>query len=135
MNAAPATVIAIPTATNAQSTEVQRIPAEPQPHGSVEHRQYVLRAANAGGTTEQPFNLYVLRPPRIEAFTYTVSQVGDRVTLTYRTAGAERVLLNGNPVEATDAFVIRPGEPWTLSGMSADFRLLHVTTARLDAAT
>jgi len=43
--------------------------------------------------------------------------------------------LNGNPVEATDAFVIRPGEPWTLSGMSADFRLLHVTTARLDAAT
>jgi len=30
-----------------------------------------------------------------------------------------------------DSFVIPPGEPWTLSGSSADFRLLYVTTARL----
>lgn len=33
-----------------------------------------------------------------------------------------------------DAFVIPPGEAWRLSGMSGDFRLLHVTTARLDGA-
>jgi quercetin dioxygenase-like cupin family protein len=33
-----------------------------------------------------------------------------------------------------DAFVIPPEEPWRLTGMSDDFRLLHVTTARLDAA-
>ncbi len=33
------------------------------------------------------------------------------------------------------AFVIPPGEAWTLADTSEDFRLLHVTTARLDAAT
>jgi quercetin dioxygenase-like cupin family protein len=32
----------------------------------------------------------------------------------------------------TDAFAIPPGEEWGLSDMSSDFRLLHVTTARLD---
>jgi quercetin dioxygenase-like cupin family protein len=31
-----------------------------------------------------------------------------------------------------DAFVIPPGEGWRLAGMTDDFRLLHVTTARLD---
>jgi quercetin dioxygenase-like cupin family protein len=31
-----------------------------------------------------------------------------------------------------DAFVIPPGEPWTLSEASSDLRLLHVATARLD---
>jgi mannose-6-phosphate isomerase-like protein (cupin superfamily) len=36
-------------------------------------------------------------------------------------------------IEAEDAFAIPPGESWTLAGMSDDFRLLHVTTARLDA--
>lgn len=32
----------------------------------------------------------------------------------------------------TDAFVIPPGEGWSLTQMSGDFRLLHVTTARLE---
>jgi quercetin dioxygenase-like cupin family protein len=31
-----------------------------------------------------------------------------------------------------DAFAIPPGEPWRLTNLSPDFRLLHVTTARLD---
>jgi quercetin dioxygenase-like cupin family protein len=31
-----------------------------------------------------------------------------------------------------DAFVIPPSEPWGLKDISSDFRLLHVTTARLD---
>jgi quercetin dioxygenase-like cupin family protein len=31
-----------------------------------------------------------------------------------------------------DAFVIRPSEAWSLKDMSEDFRLLHITTARLD---
>jgi quercetin dioxygenase-like cupin family protein len=31
-----------------------------------------------------------------------------------------------------DSFVIPPDKSWRLSGMSPDFRLLHVTTARLD---
>lgn len=30
-----------------------------------------------------------------------------------------------------DAFVIPPGEAWQLAGLSADFRLLHVTTERM----
>jgi hypothetical protein len=36
------------------------------------------------------------------------------------------------PLTSGDAFVIPPGEPWSLSGGSDDFRLLHLTTARLD---
>ena len=42
--------------------------------------------------------------------------------------------LNGKPLTSADAFVMPPAEPWTLNQMSEDFRLLHVTTARLDAA-
>jgi hypothetical protein len=34
---------------------------------------------------------------------------------------------------AGDAFVIPPDGQWRLSGASDDFRLLHLTTARLDA--
>ena len=30
-----------------------------------------------------------------------------------------------------DAFVIPPGEPWALANLSGDFRLLHVTTAKI----
>ena len=36
------------------------------------------------------------------------------------------------PLASGDAFVIPPDEAWGLSGSSDDFRLLHVTTARLD---
>ena len=39
---------------------------------------------------------------------------------------------DGSNIAATDAFVIPPHEPWALADMSSDFRLLHVTTARLD---
>jgi quercetin dioxygenase-like cupin family protein len=35
-------------------------------------------------------------------------------------------------VGPADAFVIPPGQAWQLTHPSADFRLLHVTTARLD---
>jgi hypothetical protein len=35
---------------------------------------------------------------------------------------------------AADCFVIPPHEAWSLSDTRDDFRLLHVTTARLDAA-
>jgi quercetin dioxygenase-like cupin family protein len=35
-------------------------------------------------------------------------------------------------VGPADAFVIPPGQPWRLTGVSPDFRLLHVTTAPLD---
>jgi quercetin dioxygenase-like cupin family protein len=36
------------------------------------------------------------------------------------------------PLGPADAFVIPPNEAWQLTGMSEDFRLLHVTTAPLD---
>ena len=42
--------------------------------------------------------------------------------------------LGAEPLGAADAFAIPPDQPWSLQEMSADFRLLHVTTARLDAA-
>jgi quercetin dioxygenase-like cupin family protein len=35
-------------------------------------------------------------------------------------------------IRSGDSFVIPPGERWHLTNPSADFRLLHVTTARLD---
>jgi len=35
-------------------------------------------------------------------------------------------------LHAGDAFVIPPDQPWRLANASADFRLFHVTTARLD---
>ena len=42
----------------------------------------------------------------------------------------------GGPVRLgpADSFVIPPGEPWALADPSSDFRLLHVTTARLEMA-
>jgi quercetin dioxygenase-like cupin family protein len=36
-------------------------------------------------------------------------------------------------VGPADAFVIPPGEPWSMRDASGDFRLLHVTTARIPA--
>ena len=43
-------------------------------------------------------------------------------------------LLDEAQISPSDAFVIPPGKPWSLRSMSRDFRLLHVTTACLDAA-
>jgi quercetin dioxygenase-like cupin family protein len=45
-----------------------------------------------------------------------------------------RAVLGRHRLGPADAFVIPPEEPWGLTGMSSDFRLLHVTTACLDAA-
>jgi quercetin dioxygenase-like cupin family protein len=42
--------------------------------------------------------------------------------------------LDGAELGAADAFAVPPDQKWSLSRMSPDFRLLHVTTARLDAA-
>lgn len=39
---------------------------------------------------------------------------------------------DGEGLGPADAFVIPPGEAWGVSRMTADFRLLHVTTERLD---
>lgn len=39
---------------------------------------------------------------------------------------------DGAPLAAADSFVIPPGEAWRLTEFGADFRLLHVTSARLD---
>jgi quercetin dioxygenase-like cupin family protein len=40
--------------------------------------------------------------------------------------------LDAMQLSESDAFVIPPDREWTLEDMSEDFRLLHVTTARLD---
>lgn len=41
---------------------------------------------------------------------------------------------DGFPLGPGDSFVIPPGEAWVMREASADFRLLHVTTARLEIA-
>ena len=43
--------------------------------------------------------------------------------------------LDGQALASSDAFVIPPDRDWLLTELSTDFRLLLVTTARLDAAT
>lgn len=40
----------------------------------------------------------------------------------------------GRPLGPADAFVIPPGEAWDLTEVSADFRLLHVTTGNMHGA-
>lgn len=42
--------------------------------------------------------------------------------------------LDGSALGPADAFAVPPDRTWTLTGLSKDFRLLHVTTGRLDAA-
>lgn len=46
--------------------------------------------------------------------------------------GAGRLDYRGaHDLQPADAFVIPPAESWAISGASADFRLLHVTTAQI----
>ena len=40
--------------------------------------------------------------------------------------------LDDRDIAGADAFVVPPGRAWSLENMSDDFRLLHVTTGRLD---
>ena len=42
---------------------------------------------------------------------------------------------DGFALGPADSFVIPPGEAWSLREASSDFRLLHVTTARLEIAS
>ena len=42
--------------------------------------------------------------------------------------------LDGSAIAPADAFAIPPRQAWAIGPMSSDFRLLHVTTERLDAA-
>jgi hypothetical protein len=91
------------TANNADKTEVERKAAagdrDPRPPNAIEHTEFVLHAANAAGATAQPFNLYIIRPPRIDLFEYEISQTtGGRLRLTYRTSGADRLIINGQVV-------------------------------------
>ena len=44
-----------------------------------------------------------------------------------------RARMNGAELCPADAFTILPGDAWRIESMTPDFRLLHVTTARLDA--
>lgn len=47
--------------------------------------------------------------------------------------GSARLEFAGpHELQSGDAFVIPPGEPWTIDDASDDFRLLHVTTMRFD---
>jgi quercetin dioxygenase-like cupin family protein len=47
--------------------------------------------------------------------------------------GRARLRFEGDHLlTAGTAFVIPPGEPWALDAPTPDFRLLHVTTARID---
>ena len=58
---------------------------------------------------------------------------GGELVFGFVLAGAATLDFHGtHALEAADAFVIPPGEPWRVTGPSPDFRLLHVTTAPLD---
>lgn len=99
---------------SADSTELIRIGQDAgdptRPPKTVERTEFVLRAVNKGVATQQIFNLYVVRPPRIDTFAIE-EQVGDKVRVTYQTAGADSIEINGQQVAGSSGSVEVPAQP------------------------
>lgn len=75
-------------------------------------------------------NVRIIRPAASEQLCF-VPHDGELV-FGFVLAGSARLTLAGDqPLAPADAFVIPPAEAWTLCDASDDFRLLHVTTAKL----
>ena len=97
------------------------------PFGGAEAQETAMRDAS-GGIAE----IRTIRPGRAGSISFGPS--GGELVFGFVLDGTAR-LNHGGVIELSpaDAFVIPPAGAWTLSDMSADLRLLHLTTARLDA--
>jgi hypothetical protein len=88
----------------AQSVQLtEATPAPDAGTGTLEERRYILTASNQTTSDTQSLSVYVVRPPTIEELKVDrpAITVGDFVYLTWRTSRATRVLLDGNPVDAS----------------------------------
>jgi hypothetical protein len=125
---------------NADSTELIRRaddagdPARlPKP---VEHTQFILRAQNKAGANEQEFNLYVIRPPRIDALEIEIAGVSDQVHVTYSTTGADALVLNGQAVPGPSGSVDLPVAPtYALQATNPVGEATRVTTIQVGTPT
>ena len=96
------------------------------PFGEAEAQETAMRAAS--GIAE----MRTIRPGHASSVSFGPSE--GELVFGFVLDGTAR-LDHGGGFELTpaDAFVIPPAGEWALSVMSADLRLLHVTTVRLDA--
>jgi quercetin dioxygenase-like cupin family protein len=93
--------------------------------GDVEVQETGLRAATAGLADARTIR------PRSPANAF--ASHGGELVFGFLLDGSARLERDASfPLGPADAFVIPPNEAWQLTGMTEDFRLLHVTTAPLD---
>jgi quercetin dioxygenase-like cupin family protein len=97
------------------------------PFNGGEARETELRDATAGLA-----DVRTVRPAGSAAIAFPASD-GELVFGFVLEGTAELEFAGRHALLAGDAFVIPPDGQWRLSGASDDFRLLHLTTARLDA--
>jgi hypothetical protein len=127
---------------NADSTELIRQADDAgdptRPPKSVEHTQFTLKATNKAGNNQQVFNLYVIRPPRIDALeveaapdSQTDPTPGEKkVRVTYSSAGADSLVLNGQPVPGPSGSVELPiAETFELRATNPVGEATRVTTS------
>ena len=87
--------------------------------------------AEIGVATSGLAEVRTLRPRNGEALTFG-GQSGELVFGFVLDGSAMLDYRRLNELGPADAFVIPPGQPWRVTHPSPDFRLLHITTARLD---
>jgi hypothetical protein len=97
------------------------------PFGDAEAQETAMNDAT-GGIAE----IRTIRPGRASSIAFDPG--GGELVFGFVLQGKARLDHGGTfELGPADAFVIPPANAWALSDMSADLRLLHVTTARLDA--
>ena len=97
-----------------QDAEQVSIDGQPQPNSTsgsfnlpaLAEGEHILTATNTAGTTARSLGIVVLKPPAIDALEATTA--GPTTTLRWRTRGAERVSLNGEPVATDGSLEVRP---------------------------
>jgi quercetin dioxygenase-like cupin family protein len=97
------------------------------PFGDAEAQETAMRDAT-GGIAE----LRIIRPGGASSISF--EPMRGELVFGFVLEGTARLDHGGvSKLRPADAFVIPPDEAWSLGDMSGDLRLLHATTARLDA--
>lgn len=93
--------------------------------GDAEAQETAMREATGGLA-----DVRTIRPGRDSSAAFA-AHPGELVFGFVLEGGARLHYGAGSDLGPANAFVIPPGEPWALAAMSADFRLLHVTTVHI----
>ena len=95
--------------------------------GAAEAQQTAMRAATGGLA-----DVRIIRPRQSHRIEFP--QHDGELMFGFVLAGNGRLdVADGHAIGPADAFVIPPDVPWALDAISADFRLLHLTTTNLPA--